>query len=165
MRTKKNHKAKRSRYTKRHRTGGGWWSNIFKSKSEKEATQATQATQAAAAIQAKKLEAEKLEAERTQKIAARPIAEPAEKNIIEKQWQKENEEGWETPEELQNKIKQFSSAELTKRANNQKTVNAFLQKEIATIQNDLGTCYPNGKTIIQKAKLKDLQDNPKLHVY
>jgi hypothetical protein len=160
MRTKKYHKTKRSRHTKRRKNGGGWFTNIFKSKSQKAAEQAaaqqaTAAQQAIAAQQARQLEADR---QRDQKIAAREIALTADKKMVEKQWQKEDEEGWETPEELKNKIKQFSSIELAKRANNQKSINIFLQKEIATIQNDLGTCYPNGMVVIEQARMKDLQD-------
>lgn len=147
MRTKKHRKThKKSHHSKRRKNGGGWFTNIFKSKSQKAAEQAEQERQ---------LEIDRV---RQQKIAERDIAVTAEKNIVEKQWQKENEEGWETPEELQNKIKQFSAAELAKRTNNQKAINLFLQKEIATMQNDLDTCYPNGKVVIEKAKMKDLQD-------
>ena len=160
MRTKKYHKTKRSRHTKRRKHGGGWFTNIFKSKSQKEAEAQAEA-QALAAQQAQALAAQQAQQAQTlaaQTLAQRPLAETAEKNIVEKQWQKENTEGWETPAELQNKIKQFTAAELAQRTNNQKAINDFLQKEITTIQNDLGTCYPNGKNVIQRAKLKDLQN-------
>ena len=151
--TKRSHNTKWSHKTKRRKNGGGWFTNIFKSKSQKAAEQAAAAQQELAAQQARQLETE-----RQQKFAQRDVAVTAEKNVVEKQWKKEDEEGWETPEELQNKIKKLSLVELATRVNNQKAINNFLQKEIATTQTEVSTCYPNGKDVIEKAKMKDLQN-------
>ena len=149
MRTKKYLKKKQAHYTKRRRTGGGWFGNLFKSKQKMEAERAR-------AVEAQQRQVEQMRREKN--IAERNIAVTAEKNIVEKDWQKEKIEGWETAEELRNKIKRIPNEELAQRTSNQSAINSFLQKEITTLQNNLGTCYPNGSSVIQQARLIDVQD-------
>lgn len=157
MRTKKNigrKKNKQSRYSKRRRTGGGWFGNLFKSKQQEEAERMREAQQEEAERMS---ETQQIEVERMR--AERDIAMGENKNALKARWEEEySEEGWETKEEIQQKIKKIPAGELENRISNQEKENDILHKKIDTLQNSLRTCYPDGANVIENTKLTELRN-------